>query len=46
MTERYFFCLRQLFRSDASLFHLINDAQNQLLGCFAFLRVEGSINAK
>ena len=46
MTEQYFFCLRQLLRCDARLFHFVNDAHDQLLRRFAFLWIDSGINAK
>ena len=46
MTEHDFLCLRQFFRGDAGLLHFIHNAQGQLLGCFAFFRIDSSIDAK
>ena len=46
MTERDFFCLGEFIRGDTGVFHLVNNAQSQLLSGFAFLRIDRGINAE
>src|SRR6266702_1391375 len=46
MTEHDFFCFPQLLRCDAGVFHLIHNAQRQVLGGFAFLWIDSGIDAK
>jgi hypothetical protein len=46
VTEHDFFCLRQLIRGDATLFHFVDNVQRHLLGCFAFLWIDGRVDAE
>ena len=46
MTEHDFFCLGKFIRSDADVFHIVNNVQGQLLSCFAFLWIDRSIYAE
>jgi len=46
MTEHDFFCLGKFIRGDASVFHIVNNVQGQLLSCFSFLWIDRSIYAE
>ena len=46
MTQCHLLRLFQFIRSDAGLFHLINNAQRQLLCRFAFLRIDSGVDPK